>query len=179
MDAIEAMKTRRSIKDYSGREVSRSDLEALLDAARYSPSGANKNPWRFVIVQDKRTLERLGETHPYCHWLAKASAAIAILADPASTRYWLEDCCLAAYSIWLAATAKGIGIAWSGLYQSDNAAESERRERFVRDALSIPDGLSVPIVLAVGYPSGPPAARKRPDLDEMVHWERYTEKPAP
>ena len=151
----------------------REALLELVDVARRSPSGVNKNPWRFVIITERNTLDNLSQAHPYCHWLSSAQAGIAIVADPASTQYWLEDCCIAAYSIWLAATAQGLGMSWGAMYQSDNAAESERRQGFVRKVLSIPDSMQVPMVLGIGYPQASPPEKKRPDLEEIVCWERY------
>ncbi len=178
MDVIEAIRTRRSTKSFSATPVPAQMLSDLVDAASYSPSGANKNPWRFVLITKHSTLERLSETQPYCRWLASAQAGIALVVDPSYSRYWLEDCCVAAYSIWLAATGLGLGVAWAAIYQSDNTEESERRQGFVREVLSVPDGLNIPIVLAIGYPQGPPPERKRPATEEIIHWERYTIKDA-
>ncbi len=173
MDVIEAIRTRRSTKGFSTTPVPAQMLSDLVDTASYSPSGANKNPWRFVIITERNTLDRLSKASPHCNWLASAQAGIAIAADPAYSRYWLEDCCVAAFSIWLAAMAQGLGAAWAAMYQSDNAEESERRQGFVREVLSVPDGLNIPMVMAIGYPQGPPPERKRPALEEIVHWERY------
>lgn len=173
MDVNEALRTRRSIKNFSATPVPREVLLELVDVASYSPSGVNKNPWRFVIITERNTLDHLSQTHPHCRWLALAQAGIALVVDPASTRYWLEDCCIAAYSMWLAATARGLGVAWGAMYQSDDATESERRQRLVREVLSIPDRIQVPMVMGVGYPQASPPERKRPDLEEIVCWERY------
>ena len=174
MDVIEALRTRRSTKNHSARVVSPQTLLELVDIARFSPSAANKNPWRFIIITRRSTLDRLSETQPHCRWLATAPAGIALAVDPNYTRYWLEDCCVAAYSIWLAAIGKGLGVAWAAIYQSDDAAESERRQKFVREVLSVPDGLNIPIVLAIGYPQTSPPERQMPTLEEVVHWESYS-----
>lgn len=178
MDVIEAIRTRRSTKSFSATPVPAQMLSDLVDAASYSPSGVNKNPWHFVLITEHSTLERLSQAQPHCHWLASAQAGIALVVDPSYSRYWLEDCCVAAYSIWLAATGLGLGVAWGAMYQSDNAEESERRQGFVREILSVPDGLNIPMVLAIGYPQGTPPERKRPATEEIIHWERYTIKDA-
>ena len=126
MDAIEAIRNRRSVKSYLSTPVPREKLETLVDLARLSPSGDNNNSWRFLVITQRDTMERLSQTHPDCKWLNSAPAGIAIIIDPTSTRYWLEDCSVVAYSIWLAATAQGLGAAWAAMYQSDNPTESER-----------------------------------------------------
>ena len=174
MEVIQVIETRRSIKSFLPKPIPEDVLLKLFDVVRYSPSGANKNAWHFVVTREKDALTRLGETQRFCRWLASAPAAIAIVADPSVTQYWLEDCSVAAYSIWLAATGLGLGVAWAAVYQSANTEESERRQQFVRDILSIPKNLAVPMVLAVGYPDQPPAAeRKKPDVKDIVHWDHY------
>src|SRR3972149_4829173 len=127
VNTIEALRTRRTNKKFRATPVPREILLELVDAARYSPSGANKNPWRFIIVTQRESLDRLSQAHSYCRWLEMAQAAIAIVVDPASTRYWLEDCSVAAYGIWLAARAHGLAMAWAAMHQADDLAESERR----------------------------------------------------
>ena len=174
MDVIEALRTRRSTKGFSPTPVTPDALLELVDVARHSPSGANKNAWRFVIVTQRAALDRLSQAHPHCRWLATAQAGIALVVDPAATRYWLEDCCVAAYSIWLAAVGRGLGVAWAAMYQAGDPQESQRRQAHVREVLSIPEGLNVPVVMGVGYPQAVPPARKRPALEEIVCWEQYT-----
>ncbi|MEK7353088.1 MAG: nitroreductase family protein [Chloroflexota bacterium] len=173
MELLQALQTRRSTKSFLAKPVTQETLTKLIDIARYSPSGANKNPWKFVVTTDKAKLTRLGEAHRACKWLASAPSAIAVVADPAVSKYWLEDSCVAAYSIWLAAMGFGVGAAWAAMYQSDTPEESERRQKYVREIFSIPDNLSVPMVMAVGYPDQPPAERKKMEAKDIISWERY------
>ena len=174
MELTDIFHKRRSTRDFSTTPVPRETLLQLVDVVRHSPSGTNKCPWHFVIVTERDTLHRLSQTHPHCRWLNSAKAGIAIVADPAITRYWLEDCCIVAYSIWLAATAQGLGVAWAAMYQSDNTLESARRQSFVREVLSVPNGFHVPVVLGIGYPKDQVPEKTRPSLEEIVHWEHYT-----
>jgi hypothetical protein len=88
----------------------------------------------------------------------------------------LEDCCLAAYSIYLGALPKGVGVAWSAIYQSDNPAEDERRQNLVRELMGIPKGMKAPIVLGLGYPQSQPAPRTMTALEDTVFWEQYGQK---
>lgn len=174
MEVIEIIRNRRSIKEFTEDTVSREALEGLVDLARLSPTGANKNAWRFIVTQDRQILEQLGETHPYCGWLKKAPAGIAVMIDPTATRYWLEDCSVAATTIWLAATGQGLGVAWAAMYLSDDAEETDRRQKNIREALSVPENIVVPMVLAVGYPVSQPEAKSRPQLPDVVCWEKYS-----
>ncbi len=170
---IDALRGRRSCKDYFPNPVPPQLLSELVDIARYSPTGANKNAWRFIIITHWQTLKRLSEIAGTCSWLASAPAAIAVVIDPASTRYWLEDCSVAAYTLWLAAEARGLGAAWATMHQSDNPEESGRRQGLAREILDIPEQLNIPMVMGLGYRKSPPAERKRPELKEVIFWENY------
>jgi nitroreductase len=173
MDALTAIRERRSIKRYKEEPLSRETLEKLLAAGYDAPTGANRHPREFIVVTGRAALQTLGEVHPYCAWLKGASAAIVIAADAAKGRYWLEDSCASAENMWIAATALGLGMAWSAIYQAGDAQETARREAVVRSLLEIPENLNVPIVLAVGIPDGEPAERKRPAIESIVHWGKY------
>jgi len=173
VELLNAIAKRRSIQTYASTPVPREALLGLVDAARKAPSAANQNAWRFVLVTDRETLDRLSQTHRFCGWLASAQAAIAVVIDPAATRYWLEDSCVAASFIWLAATDAGLGAAWGAMHQSGDPVESQRRQDCVREVLGIPAGLNVPVVLGIGFPSGEPRPRIVPELAQLVSWERY------
>lgn len=174
MDAMVAIQNRRSIKQFASNPVSRETLEKLLAAAYDAPSGASNYPCRFVAVTERDRLDRLGEAHPHCGWLKTAQAAIVVAADSAKSRYWLEDCCVAAQNLWVAATAMGLGMAWSAIYLSDNPEETAKREGHVRQAVALPDALRAPIVLGLGTPDYQVSERtKRPPMADVMHWGKY------
>ncbi|MBI2328889.1 MAG: nitroreductase family protein [Chloroflexi bacterium] len=173
MEAIEALRTRRSCKDFAATPVTKETLLKLIDVARHSPSGANKNPWRFILITERQALDRLSQIARTCTWLSSAPAGISVAVNPSASRYWLEDCSIAAYSICLAATAQGLGAGWAAMHQSDSAEESARRQQRLREVLSLPDQLYIPMVLGLGYPKSAPAERKYPSVDEIVCWESY------
>src|ERR1035437_10267171 len=121
-------------------------------------------------------MDKLAQVHQFCKWMGTAQAAIALVGDPALSRYWMEDCCLAAYSIYLGALAKGVGCGWSATYTSDDPVEDARRQGLVREALSIPSNLKAAVVLGLGYAAATPNPRKMCTLDEVVSWEKYGQK---
>ncbi|MDZ4246140.1 MAG: nitroreductase, partial [Dehalococcoidia bacterium] len=79
-------------------------------------------------------------------------------------------------TIWLGATSLGLATAWAAMHQADNEAESERRQHFVRETLSIPEKLYVPVVLGIGSHKAPLPDKERPPLDTLVSWETYDKK---
>ncbi|MBU7048220.1 MAG: nitroreductase family protein, partial [Theionarchaea archaeon] len=57
MEIFEAIRTRRSIREFTGEKIPDEDLEKILDAARYAPSPENMQMWRYVIVRDDQELK--------------------------------------------------------------------------------------------------------------------------
>lgn len=72
MELFEALFTRRSIRKYTAEPVSREDVRTMLKAAMLSPSAGNRQPWHFVVVDDRATLDRIAAEHPYAKMAADA-----------------------------------------------------------------------------------------------------------
>ncbi len=108
---LDVLMSRRSIRDYVDRDVSREDVEALLRAAMAAPSAGNEQPWHFVVIRRRETMGRIMQAHPYSDMLAEAPVCIAVLAEVALERhagYWVQDCSAATMNILLAAHALGL-----------------------------------------------------------------------
>ena len=170
--------SRRKTTEFEQIPVPNESLRTLVEAGHYSPTGRGLLSREFLLVTDKSTLIRLGETHPHGKWVANAPATIVIIGNPKKSRYWVEDCSIAAEHIWLAATAMGLGASWCAVYQSDDSEESMRREDHVRDALMIPGELRPLAIIAIGIPSDTQPSRSATTksgtpLNEVLHLERY------
>jgi nitroreductase len=61
MDALEAIKTRRSVRKFLNKPVEPEKLQAILEATRMAPSWANMQCWRFVVVQDLQVKVQISE----------------------------------------------------------------------------------------------------------------------
>ena len=93
MDLFEAIEKRASVRTYDAVDVPEADLLKIADAGRRAPSGANRQPLQFILITSAETLKALERVQaPF----ATASAAIAIVADPQVSRWWLEDASAAA-----------------------------------------------------------------------------------
>ena len=103
MDALEAIRKRRSIREYTGEAIPREDLEKIVDSARLAPTGWNRQPWDFIVVTDREMIEKLKVAS---QWMDKAGAIIAVVLDP-SSRWWLEDGAAAVENMLIASTALG------------------------------------------------------------------------
>ena len=119
MDAMTTIMTRRSIRAYEAEPVSPELVETLLRAAMAAPSAGNQQPWRFVVIAERATLDRLAATSPYAGPLLRASLAVVVCGETLGERhpgYWVEDCSAAMENLLLAAHALGLGAVWLGYH---------------------------------------------------------------
>ncbi|MCS7313986.1 MAG: nitroreductase family protein [Bryobacterales bacterium] len=165
MDAIEALKTRRSVRDFRAGEVPASLLEELVDCARLAPSGRNEQPWEFVVVRDRQKLRELAALTDNGRFIADAAACIVVVCRPA--KYFLEDGSAATQNILLAAHAHGLGACWV-------AGDKKPYATSVLKAVGAPEGYHLVSLVPVGWAAAelPERAPKR-SLAEVLHWERF------
>ena len=162
MEFDDVIKTRRSIRKYKGTPVPRESLMKILEAARIAPSAGHRQPWHFVVVEDKETIEKLAGRSK---WAAEAPAMIVGLADPVASPNWcLNDMGIAFEHIVLTATSLGLGTCWMG---------QTKRDSEVKELLGIPDELNVIALTPLGEPDEVKAPKDRKSLDEIVSWGKY------
>jgi nitroreductase len=164
MDALTALRTRRSIRHYEAKPVPRAMLETMVDCARLAATGCGEQPWEFVVVTEAETRRRLAESTGYGKFIAVAPACIVVLCR--DTRFFLEDGSAATQNLLIAATAQGLGTCWIGGDKCDYAAA-------VAQIVGAPDGYTLISLVAVGFPAETPVRGKRP-LAEVLHWERFS-----
>jgi len=162
MDALEAIRKRRSVRQYTGEPVARKDLEAIVDAGRLAASGHNRQPWDFVVVTERDTIEQLKVASL---WMEKAGAIIAVVMDPSSP-WWQEDGSAAVENMLIAATALGYGSCWLQGYTMP-------REEEFKALLGIPGEKRLLTLVPIGVPVRWPTVEKKA-LAEIIHWERYS-----
>jgi nitroreductase len=161
MEALEAIRKRRSIRRYTGEPIPREDLETIVDAGRLAASGNNRQPWDFIVVTEREMIERLKVAS---WWMEKAGAIIALVLDP-SSRWWLEDGSAAVENMLIAATALGYGSCWLEGYTLP-------REDEFKGLLGVPEEKRLLTLVPVGVPAEAPAPEKK-SLEQVLHWERY------
>lgn len=169
MDAIEAILTRRSIRDYTDEPVREADIETILRAAMAAPSAGNQRPWRFVVSTDRERIDAIAETTPYGSILRRAPLAIVVCADTRGLKHevmWQQDCGAAAQNALLASHALGLGAVWLGFWPK------MERVAPLRTVLELPEGVEPFCVLAVGHPAETKPSVDRYDPD-AVHRDRW------
>lgn len=153
-DRVRPLLRVRQVREFASLPVDPDALDAMADAARWSGSSRNGQPWRFVIIRDPTTLRAIHEAGlPQTRSLATAQAAIAIVvpSEPGSGISHSYDEGRAAERMLIAASLLGLGagIAW---------VRSEARPA-VAELLGLPGGRFVRTVIAVGHPT---EASRRP-----------------
>ena len=141
---IENILARKSVREYTSRPIEQEKIDLLLRSGMAAPSGSDKRPWAFVVLQDRARLDTLAAELPYAKMLTQAQAAIVVCGDTLASKLWREDCCAATENILLAAESMGLGAVWTAALPGTGGgrAEADRAARAHRPLVRHPDGLS-------------------------------------
>jgi nitroreductase len=161
MDALEAIRRRRSVREFTGEPVLREHLEQIIDAGRMAATGYNHQPWDFIVITRQETINQLKTA---ATWMEKAGAVIAVVLDP-TAQYWLEDGSAAVENMLIAATALGYGSCWLEGYTQPN-------EETFKTLLNVPKAKRLLTLIPIGVPAEWPQKEKKP-LNEVLHWETF------
>lgn len=163
--------SRRSVRRYQDREIPEEMLTDLLRAAMAAPSAVAKDPWHFIVIRKRETMEGVADLLPHGRMLRRAAAAVIVCGDiekahDREVSYMLQDCSAAVENILLAATAFGIGSCWLGVHPRTERVEG------IRKLFGLP-GHIVPVAgISLGWPETPPEPRTRYD-ESAVHREEW------
>lgn len=166
---IDIILNRRSCRVFGNNSVTDEQVNQLLKAAMAAPSAGNEQPWHFVVIRNKETLNKISAIHPHAPMAKDASVAILICGDPSleyHKDYFVQDCSAATQNLLLAAHALGLGAVWCGVHPR------KEREKELRDLLNIPEKI-VPFSLV---PIGEPMEKKPPAnrfLSARIHLEGW------
>ncbi len=166
MDLFEAVKKRRSVREYSDKPVLKSDLEKIIDAARFAATARNIQPWKFLIVTNKQMLKKIADLTEHGKFIEQAQACIVVLSS--DTKYYLEDGSAATQNILLAATSLGLGTCWV-------AGDKKDYCEGIMKLLGIAKDYKVISFVSVGYPKKEAALKEveKKSLKELLFWEKF------
>lgn len=123
MNALEAIFTRRSVRKFNHQEISQENIETLLKAAMSAPSAHNQQPWQFLVINDRKILDKIPTVHEYAQMCLQAQAAVITCVDLNSYKYddpfWVQDMAAATQNILLATRALKLGAVWVGVYPNE------------------------------------------------------------
>jgi nitroreductase len=174
MTVLDAVRSKRAVREFADRPLAEADLDHILDAGRRAHSAKNLQRWAFVVVRDRARLQELSTVGPWAGHLAGAAAAVALITpDPRAPGASLSvtwDLGGAAAQMMLVAWDLGVGSCPATVYEHERA----------RRILGYPADMHCEFVLSFGYPNDP-AVLTRPNrpggrrsAGEIVHQERWS-----
>ena len=168
---LDAIKQRRSVRQYKPDPVPEEALKEICEAAFSAPTASNVRPWHMVVVTDAAKRAALAQVHQYAGFAAGAPAIVVVCGNEReASHWWIEDCCAATENAMIQAAALGLGTCWIGIRGSDE--RGYEHEEMVRTLLGIPDCLRVLCLFSLGYPSAE-GGNKGPGPMEHVHREKW------
>ena len=172
--AIENIMTRTSIRNFKNQPVEQEKIDILLKAAMAAPTAVNLQPWHFIVIDDKATIDLLSGNQP-----TNAPLLIALCGDTDKTMmpdgktklpdFWVEDVSAATENLLLAAHALGLGAVWTGVYPAmERTAE-------VANVLNCPNNIVPLAVVRVGYPDESPEPKNK-FKEENISYNKFGSK---
>lgn len=163
MEVFEAVRTMLAVRAFRDQRVSEKIVRKVVEAGHLTGSGGNKQPWRFIVVEDRETLGHLGAVATSGPYIATAAFAVVVLVE--KTPFAVSDASRAAQSMMLTAWSEGVGSNWVGFGGFED----------IKALLGIPAELDVLAILPFGYPAAAIGRGKknRKPLGEVAFRERY------
>jgi nitroreductase len=176
---MDAIRNRRSVRNYQDNNVSEEVIERVLEAVRWSPSWANTQCWEIVVVRDPAVKLKLQESllkgNPASRSIVEAPVVLAVCGRLHAAGYYkgqvttkfgdwfMFDLGIATQSLCLAAYDEGLGTVIVGLLDHAKAGE----------ALQAPSGYEVVALIPIGYPVKSAPTPNRRKISEFIHHDRF------
>lgn len=172
VDAVlENIHSRKSVREFKSEPVSDADIQTMLKAAMAAPTAINFQPWRFVVVNERETLDSLADQLPYAKMLKQAPLAIVVCGETLwmggeENPFWSLDCSAATQNLLLTAEALGLGAVWTAAYPDADRCKA------ISDALGLPSTVKPLCVVPIGHPAGEnqPRDKWKP---ENIHYGKW------
>jgi nitroreductase len=165
---IDTILNRRSVREFTDKPISKEDINIILNAGRWAPSGLNNQPWRFIVIRNRETIQKLSECTHYTGIVAGAPLLIATFLDTETSYNRIKDIeaiGAAIQNMLLACCELGLGGVWLG--------EILNQKEGVNSILECPSKLELMAALAIGEPTPKERTSTRKALSETVYDEKY------
>ncbi|MBQ6813802.1 MAG: nitroreductase family protein [Methanobrevibacter sp.] len=169
---MNAIFKRKSIRKFLDKPIENEKIERLLKAGMQAPSAINSQPWEFIVVTDKESIELIENMSQYSKPAKTSTCCIITLFDEKYTdRFedycWVEqDMGACTENILLQAVEEGLGAVWLGTYPN------EERVNYLKEHFNIPNGVYPYSVIVLGYPTEDYHGQSRFD-ESRIHYEKY------
>jgi nitroreductase len=163
MSVFDAVRTVLAVRAYEDRPIPSDTVRRIVEAAHLTGSSMNRQPWYFIVVEDRETLQKLGSLAKTGPYIAQAALAIVVVIE--KTRFSVSDGSRAIQSMMLTAWDEGIGSNWVGFLEFDG----------IKSLLSIPDDLDILAIVPFGFPAQAvgKGQKQRKPLAQIAHRGRF------
>ncbi|MCM8825711.1 MAG: nitroreductase family protein [Candidatus Omnitrophica bacterium] len=161
---LEVIKKRRSVRNFKRVEIPEDIIKDIVDCGRLAPTARNLQPWKFVVITKRPSLEEIAGLTDYGKFLKDASCCILVFCE--NTKYYLEDGCAATENILIAAQAYGIGSCWI-------AGDKKSYAEPIAKIVGAPEKWKLVSIIALGYAAGETACPKKKSLNDVLSWEHW------
>jgi nitroreductase len=163
MEVYEAVRTALAVRNYQDKPIPADVVRRIVEAGQMTGSASNKQPWHFIVVQDRETLRKIGSLVGSGPYIAQAPLAIVVAVE--NPPFGASDGSRAIQSMILTAWSEGVGSNWVGFMGMAG----------VKPVLGIPDNLDLLAIVPFGYPAQAigKGKKKRKPLSQVAHRERF------
>ncbi|MEK7867990.1 MAG: nitroreductase family protein [Candidatus Omnitrophota bacterium] len=165
MEFFEVVKNRKSVREYSDKEVEKELIEKIVDAGRLAATARNEQPWEFIVTSEKKILKKICGICPNGPFIKDVSHLVAVFSK--DTKYYLEDCSAATQNMLLAIEALGLGGCWVAGDKKDYAED-------IRKIFNMPDNYKLVSMITVGHPKKEEKPHAKKSLKEVLRWEKHS-----
>lgn len=166
---LKSIEERKSVRRYKDTPLTQEQIDTLILAGSKAPSAHNRQPWEFIIVNERDTLNKITEYHEYTQMLKEAPLAIVVLGNKDICRvdeFIYCDCSAVTQNILIQATSMNIGSCWCAV------APNEEKVLKTKQLFNLPDNIIPVAIIALGYEDGNKPIVKKP-LDNKVFYNKY------
>jgi nitroreductase len=165
MEVFAAVRTVLATRSYTPEPIPEESVRKILEAGRLTGSSMNKQPWHFIVVDSRETLEEIGRLATTGPYVAEAGMAVAVAIE--ETKFAVSDASRAIQSMILTAWSEGIASNWVGFFGLEDVAA----------LLAIPDRLDLLAIIPFGYDTRSDVVGKkdRKPFSQVVHYEKFGE----
>ena len=169
METMKAILTRRSIRKYKDKNINKEQVNEIIKAAMYAPSAFNKQPWQFIAVDKRETIDEIFKIIPHAEMLKEAAAAVIICGDKSleeDINLIALDCSAATQNALLAVHDAGLGAVWISAYPGEETMSG------LKKFFNYPENIIPISVLSIGFPDEEVTAEER-FKPEKIHYNNW------
>lgn len=149
---IEILRERRSVRKYLEKKIEDDKIKILEESLLRSPTSRNRQPWKFILVDDKILIAQLSKSKEHGSvFMKNAPLAVVICGNEKESDVWIEDCSIAATNLQMTAESLDLGSCWIQI-RGRNHNSDLTSEKYIQNLLKIPTHIHVECIIAIGYP---------------------------